>query len=675
MWNRKVQFKKLCEPITIGNMNIKNRMVMPAMAVRTAANGFVTDRTKFHFGERAKGGVGLIIVGIAAIDYRQARLFDEQLSIDDDRFIPGLSDLVEIIHSHGAKAALQLHHGGNVVSSAVTGLQPVAPSPIARPGHEMPRELTCGEIADIVTRFAEGAIRAQKAGFDAVELNACHRYIIQNFLSSAWNKRKDSYGGDLKNRARFLLEIIGAIKEIVGKDYPLLVRLNGKEYSVKDGTTLEEAMEVSLLIQTAGVDAVHISAFPATYPYPRSVVPPTLPIFHPGCYAHLAAGVKGVVSIPVIAVGRITPEFGERMLRRRKADLIAFGRGLIADPELPNKVIWGRADDIRRCLGCNECYGSDPVKHAKHCTVNAAAFMQDEEPVIRPIQKAKKVLIVGGGPAGMEAARVAAQRGHEVILCEKGKRLGGQLLLATMIRNEYGTLTQYLSTQIRKLGVKIALGKRVTSDYVQEIKPDVIVFATGITSHKPKIPGIDSKNIISAESIIERKILWYLGSTLANKPLGYSLIKWLLKSSLIFGKKVVVMGAGLAGCELADFLMERGKQVSIVTEEESMADGLGTMPVLKGYLLDKLSVSGCTMLSGARYERITKEGLVITTREGQPRTLEADKIICVAGVQKNTELSADFEKKAGATDMIGDCAEPRGIMEAIHDGYRIGNEL
>lgn len=675
MWKSKVQFKNLCEPIAIGDMVIKNRMAMPAMAVRTAANGFVTDRTKFHFRERAKGGVGLIIVGIAAVDYRKGRLFDEQLSIDDDRFIPGLSDLVEIIHNHGAKAALQLHHGGNVASSAVTGLQPVAPSPIARPGHELPRELTCAEIADIITRFAEGANRARQAGFDAVELNACHRYIIQNFLSSAWNKRKDGYGGDLKSRARFLLEIIGEIKEVVGKNYPLLVRLNGKEYSVKGGTTLEEAKEVSLLSQTAGVDALHISAFPATYPYPRSVVPPTLPIFRPGCYAHLAAGVKGAVRIPVIAVGRISPEFGERILRKGKADLIAFGRGLIADPELPNKVIRGSADDIRRCLGCNECYGSDPIKHAKHCTVNAAAFMQDKEPVIRPAQKAKKVLIVGGGPAGMEAARVAAQRGHEVMLCEKGKRLGGQLLLATMIRNEYGDLTQYLSTQIRKLGVKITLGKRVTADFVEEIKPDTIIFATGVTSHKPEIPGIESKNIISADKIRERKILWYLGSTLTRTPLGYSLIKWLLKSSLIFGKKVVVMGAGLAGCELADFLMERGKRVSIVTEQESMADGLGTMPVLKQYFLEKLSASGCTMLSGAKYERITKEGLVIITKEGQSRTLEADKIIYVAGVKQNTEPFAFFEKKLGEVDMAGDCVEPRGIMEAIHDGYRSGNEL
>lgn len=673
--SKKRQFKILCEPISVGEMKIKNRMVMPAMAVRTAADGFVTDRTKMHFRERAKGGVGLIIVGIAAVDYRKGRLFNEQLSIDNDRFIPGLSDLVEIIHSQGAKAALQLHHGGNVVSSAVTDFQPVAPSPIARPGHELPRELTRDEISKIVIRFAEGANRAKKAGFDAVELNACHRYIIQNFLSSAWNKRQDDYGGNLKNRARFLLEIIEAIKKVVGRNYPLLVRLNGKEYSVEGGTTLEEAKEVSLLIQKGGVDAIHISAFPATYPYPRSVVSPFLPIFRPGCYAHLAAEIKRVVSIPVIAVGRISPELGQRILRKGNADLIAFGRGLIADPELPNKVNSGNVDDIRRCLGCNECYGSDPISHTKHCTVNAAAFKYDEEHTLKPIKKSKKVLIVGGGPAGMEAARIAAQRGHEVMLYEKGRKLGGQLLLAQLLREEYDSLTQYLSNQISRLGVKILLGKKFTPDLAAQIKPDAIVFATGVKPHKPKIPGIESKKVISANSIGKWKILWSLGSIIITMPLGHSLIKWLLKSNLLLGKSVVVMGGGLAGCELADFLMERGIKVTIVTEQESMADGLGTMPILTQYFFEKLSASNCTMLSGAKYESIKKEGLVITTKEGLTRTLEAHKIIYAAAVKKNTAPFASFKKNPGKVDMVGDCVEPRGIMEAIHDGFRIGNEL
>lgn len=233
--NGTVALRRLCEPIRIGKMEIKNRMVMAPMGMRQAKNGFVTDRDKRYYEERAKGGAGLLILEACSVDYRAARLYNEQHSMDYDKYIPGMRELVEVIHRNGAKAALQLHHGGNVVSSTVTNLQPVAPSAVARPSHEVPHELTVPEIEEIIARFAKATERAKKAGFDAVELSAGHRYIIQNFLSSAWNKRRDQYGANLKNRARFLLEIIKAIQDNLGKDYPLIVRLNGQEYGVEGG--------------------------------------------------------------------------------------------------------------------------------------------------------------------------------------------------------------------------------------------------------------------------------------------------------------------------------------------------------------------------------------------------------------------------------------------------------
>lgn len=670
-----MQPKILCDPIQIGDMRIKNRMVMPAMAIMDAVNGgFISEQTKFHFEKRAKGGVGLIFVGACTVDYRESRLFDEQISIDHDKFIPGLREVVEIIHNNKAKAAVQLQHGGNVVKSTVTQLQPVAPSAVARPGYEQPRELTQKEIAEIIVKFTEAAERARKAGFDAIELSACHRYLIQNFLSSAWNKRTDKYGGTIENRTRFLLEIIRAVKETVGQDFPLLVRLNGREYSVDEGTTIDESQRVAKLLQDAGVHALNISAFPAQYPYPITPVSPTLPLFHPGCYAHLAENVKKVVQIPVVAVGRISPELGEKLLRNKKADLIAFGRGLIADPELPNKVLTGRLDDIRRCLGCQECY--NPSNWGERCTVNAAAFKKEREYIISPAKKIKNVFVIGGGPAGMEAARVAALRGHKVFLYEQADKLGGQqLLLSTLLREEYSDLTKYYTSQLKNLNIRVELNKKGTPALIEEIKPDAVITAAGPVLSTKQISGFNEKRVINIASIKKKKILWYIGSTFMSTKQGRSVLRWLLKFNIVFGKKVIIMGGGLAGSELADFLVERGKEVIIVTEEDDIAEGLGTMPVLRQYLLDKLAAKGVTMLSGMKYEKITKNGVVITNKDSQTRTIEADTLVSIGSAIQNTELYDAVKQNVPEVYIAGDSKKPQGMGEAISDGFQIGLKL
>jgi 2,4-dienoyl-CoA reductase-like NADH-dependent reductase (Old Yellow Enzyme family)/thioredoxin reductase len=668
-----MRLRKICEAAQIGKLDIRNRMVMPAMLGTADPEGFVTEGTISHFEERAKGGTGLIIVGACSVDHRRAKLLDNQLSIDDDKFIPGLSELVRAIHKYGAKAAVQIQHGGNVVKSEMTHFQPVAPSAVARPGCELPRELTVKEIGEIVDLHAQSAERAKKAGFDAVEISACHRYLVQNFLSSAWNKRRDEYGGALKNRVRFLLEIIGAIKGATGQNFPLLVRINGKEYGVEEGTTLEEAKEVAVMIQEAGVDCVDVTAFPATYPYPMHGVPPTLPLFRHGCYVDLAEAIKRVVRIPVIAAGRITPELGERLLKEGKTDIIAIGRGLIADSELPNKVISGRLNEIRRCLGCQECYY--PPEPGTRCTVNAAAFGKEREYVIKPAERTKRILVAGGGPAGMEAARVAAMRGHEVILYERERRLGGQLLLAAMLRDEYETLSRYLTRQLKKLGVKIELEKQVTPETIKDMRADAVILALGPESKVPGIPGIDRENVISAATLKKHRLIWFLGSILMRSPLGRSLIKGFLKFDIVFGQRTVVIGGGLAGSEMADFLVQRGKKVTVVTEHEDMTDGLEIMTVLREYFIEKLAAEGVTMLTGVKYEKATEKGLVITTKEGETRTIEADTIVLTGGAKPNTQLFKAFEGKAPEVYMVGDSNEPRGILEAIKDGFKTGREV
>jgi 2,4-dienoyl-CoA reductase-like NADH-dependent reductase (Old Yellow Enzyme family)/thioredoxin reductase len=602
-----------------------------------------------------------------------SRLGDDQLSIDDDKFLPGIQEIAKLIHSYDVKVALQLQHGGNVVKSNVTHLKPVAPSAIPRPGYEIPKELSIREIKIIIERFAEAAKRGKSAGYDAIEISACHRYLIQNFLSPAWNKREDEYGGSLANRCRFLLEIIRAIKERCGQDFPLIVRMNGMEYDVPNGTTLEEAMKTARIIQNAGISAINVSAFPANYPYPLTAVSATLPLFHQGCFLNLATGIKKAVQIPVIAVGRMTPEIGERAIKDKKADIIAFGRGLIVDPQLPKKVLDGKIDEIRRCIGCLECY--DPDDFARRCSVNPTAFSEKQESSIRATSFPKKVLVIGGGPGGMEAARVAALRGHQVTIYDKDPKLGGQLLLGAIFRKEYQELNDYLRIQLTKLGVEIQLNKKFDLKHLNSINADAIVVAIGPSYYSKEIPGINESIVFSKSNMSKKWYGRFIGAKFISQRWFPSIVDKLIETGFIFGKKIVIMGGGLASLELGDFLINRGREIVIVTEKETAEEGLGTMPILRQHYLDKLNEKGIRILSGVHYEKITKEGLNLKTREGKNRSIEANCIVFIPDARPNLSIYSMLKDKVREVQNIGDSAHPAGILEAIRDGYKIGNEI
>ncbi|MFC1981497.1 FAD-dependent oxidoreductase [Chloroflexota bacterium] len=550
-------FQKLFEPGRIGKMDINNRILMSPMGNQLWKDGFVTDRLKDYFEARAKGGVGMVMTDPLKVTWPVGAGHKDTGLIVDDKFILGLSELVQVIHQQGVKIAAQLGHMGPADAFPVTEtlLQPVAASTIGEPPdythpassivrYSLPREMSVGEIVDVVAAFAKGAERVQKAGFDAIEINAHTRYLINSFLSPAWNRRKDEYGGDLRNRARFLLEIVSTIKEAVGHDYPLLCRINGEERNIIGGITIEMAKEFALMLENAGVDAIDVSG-----------MWPHIPSDPPGFNVNAASAIKKVVSIPVLVSGRLSPELGERLLRHKKADFIVIGRPLIADPELPNKAASGRLDDITPCLYCDSCLALD-----RDCAVNAARG-REREYEIKPAEKTKKVLVVGGGPGGMEAARVAALRGHQVVLYEKENKLGGQLILASILRKENEALIKYLTTQMRKLGVKVELGKEVAPALIAEIKPDAIVLATGATSSLPEIPGINRDNVLSGADIQEmmhsrlrrdgrnkrgsrRRVIWYLGCILMRAPFGQSVMRQLLRFWTPFGKRVVVVGGG-----------------------------------------------------------------------------------------------------------------------------------
>lgn len=638
-------FEQLFQPFRIGSMTLKNRIVMPPMGTNYATEeGYVTDQLKDYYEERAKGGVGLIIVEATCVDSPVGKAFSHQLVIDEDRFIPGLSQLVQAIHQHGAKIAVQLHHAGNGTKTSITHSQPVAPSPVTRPGYDPPRELIHKEVEELVLRFAQAAERAKQAGFDGVEVHGAHLYLLAQFLSSAWNRRQDAYGGTLENKARLLLEILQAIRERVGSTYPVWFRLNGREYGIEDGITLDETRTVAGMLQDAGADAIHVSAF--AYVNPRAIPPMSQ---RAGTMLHLAQAVKEVVTIPVIAVGRIDPELGEKALQEGRADLIAIGRGLIADPELPNKAAEGRLEEVTPCISCNTCMDHvvDWDKSIR-CVINAATG-REKEYIITPAPKAKKVLIVGGGPAGMEAARVAKLRGHEVELWEKAERLGGQLLTAAAPPHKEGIpiLLNYLVNQVDKLGIKVRLEQEATPALIEKEKPDVVVLATGATPLLPEITGVGRPNVVKAQDVLLEKVE--------------------------AGEKVIVIGGELVACETAEFLADKGKKVTILRRGPKIAEKIAHSP--RELLLSRLEAKGVTMLTGVRYESISDKGLTLVTSEGERLTIEADTIVLAAGAASNTQLFQALEGKIREIYLAGDCVQPRRIVEAMHDGSSIGRKI
>jgi len=622
---------------------LKNRVVRPAMHTRFGtADGYVTDQLLDYYEALAAGGAGLVIVEYTAVDALLGRAGLNQLVIDDDKFIPGLKKLAQVIQKHGAKAALQLHHAGRVARPGAVGVQPVAPSAIPAQGSKylMPRALTVAEIKELVLRFAQGAERAKKAGFDAVELHGARDYLLNQFLSPASNKRPDNYGGNLANRARFLLEIMGAIRQLTGPAFPLWPRLNGMEVGIPEGICLEDAKELAQMLEGAQADAIHVMEFPG-FLHPPMCEPP-------GSMVYLAEAIKKVVSVPVIAGGRSTPEVAEQVLREGRADLIFFGRALWADPELPNKLAEGRRDDVAPCLECRKCREVLHKDGVLACTVNAALGWEREYR-IRPAKKAKRVLVVGGGPAGLETARIAALRKHEVILCERGERLGGQLLLAARPPYKGGieALTAYLSNQVKKLGVRVETGKEVTAALINEINPDAVVMATGMVPLIPDIAGIDRGTVVTAQDILAEKA--------------------------DFGKNIVVIGGALVGCETAEFLRDRGCQVTII--EVLPEIGAQVSPEIKSFLLKRLAEKGVVMLAGVQKEEITERGVEILNEEGHRQLIEADTIVLAIGARPNRTLVNELRETVPEIYLAGDCQEPRDIMAAIADGARVGRAL
>lgn len=651
-----LHFEKLFEHIYLGELKIKNRIVMPAMGTNFATeDGYVTEQLKCYYENRARGGVGLIIVEITCIQSPIGKVIPRQLCIDDNKFISGLRELSQIIQKHGAKVFLQLHHGGRSSSSRLTGFQPVAPSPIAMPGGETPRELSLEEIEGIIDFFVIGACRAQEAGFDGVELHCTHNYLLAQFLSPASNKRHDIYGGNLKNRARLLCNIIAAIKNKTGTGFPVGVRLTGKEFETENGITLQESQQVAIWLQEAGAAAINISASSVARPIHvmqwsvEGEEIPRPPMNHPpGYLISIAESIKKSVSIPVIAVGRINPQAAEQALRENRVDMVAIGRRLIADPELPHKAFSGRLEDIRPCIGCFECREKILSGQQMDCVVNPA-LGKEQELTIRLADLKRRIVVVGGGAAGMEAARVAALRGHDVTLFDKGSILGGQLLFAAVPphKGELKLLISYLTGQLNKLGVKVELGTEVTPELVLKLKSDTLIIGTGTERYVPGILGIEKSNAATAEDVLA----------------GKSKI----------GNKVVIIGGGVTGLETAEFLAVHKKNVIVVEMLDTLAAGMEG--VHKEYLLERLARLDVKVLTKTTAESLTDDGLVISTNGLRKKVIQVDTIVTATSPSPNQKLYQELLGKISNIRLVGDCFKPRSIKEAIEDGFRIGLEI
>jgi 2,4-dienoyl-CoA reductase-like NADH-dependent reductase (Old Yellow Enzyme family)/thioredoxin reductase len=635
------ELEALFRPIKVGNVQLKNRLVMLAIATVYTTDGRVNDRLRDFVVERAKGGVGLITFGI--LEPLPVGPHSTHAAIDHDKFVPGLRQAVEAIHVAGAKVAAQIGVTEGYAKSEDAHLEHVSASAVSvRPNLPPPRALTIEEIHMMVDAFGEATRRAREAGFDAVELHAGIGFLINRFLSTCTNQRTDEYGGSMENRMRFLLEILDSARRKAGSDYTLWCRISAEEF-MKGGLTLEDTKKMAPIMVKAGAKALDVQVG-----WHESPVPLVQMYVPRGAYVHVAEAIKRVVSVPVIAAYRINdPLVAARVVAEGKADLVGMARALIADPELPNKANEGRFEDIRRCIACCHCLDQIMEDKPLACAVNARCG-REAEYTIGTAARARKVFVIGGGPAGMEAARVAALRGHRVTLWEKGNQLGGQLRLAAVPpgKDEINSLTAYLSGQVSKLGVKVNLGQEATAQAIERGKPDAVIVASGATPIIPDIPGVRGANVVTALEV--------LGGTRQ------------------VGERVVVIGGGMVGCETAELLAQQGKKVTVLEMLGRIGSDIGR--TTRWVVLQRLGKAGVRTETKAKVEEITDKG-VRAKRDGSSEFFEADSVVLAVGFQASQALAKGLEGKVAELHMIGDCTEPRRIAQAIESGLRVAREL
>jgi len=639
--------KKLFTPHKINNCIIPNRLVVTAMVANYCnQDGTATDQYIAYHEEKAKGGWGLIITEDYGVN-ENAKGYQNIACLYNDEQMESHKKLTDTIHQYDSKIFAQIYHPGRQTSHFVNGdVQPVAPSAIPCPWcRDLPRELTIEEIKEIIGQFGDSALRAKKAGFDGIEIHGAHGYLIAEFLSPYTNKRSDEYGGGFENRVRFLREVIVDVRSKVGKGFPVIIRISGDEM-VEGGRTIAETRELAIELEDMGFDAIHVSS--GVYGNYNKGIVSTMYAEH-GWTADFAAEVKKLVNIPIITCNRINdPKMADTLICLDKADFVGMGRGSLADPELPNKAKNGDFESIRYCLGCLQGCVSQLLKGASiTCLVNPELGLEYKKQEMKT-SNPKNIMVIGGGPGGLEAAMIAAKKGHKVTIFEKSDDLGGQFKAAAYppCKGELATFTAWLRNELKKLNVKIQMKTTVDEEIIKSENPDAIIVATGGTPVVPNIKGIDLPKVVIAEDVLLGKI-----PTTDN---------------------VVVCGGGEVGGETAATLAQQEKNISIV---EMLPDMLNELDEVQTISLKKiLNYYGVKSYLETKVVEITEEGVVCENKEGI-FTIPATTIILAFGYKPNNSIEVVAKANCKEVYVIGGAKKTGNAMTAVREGYNIGIEI
>jgi len=639
-----MDYHHLFEPGKIGSLSVKNRVVMPPMGTNLAsAEGEITDHLIRYYEERAKGGVGLIIVEVTSVEYELGKAVTSQPRADHNKYIPGIHRLANAVQKYDSKIFMQLHHAGSKSNSMLTeGKQIVAPSAVTCPAvGEEPRELTNEEVKELVNKFVLAAVRCKAAGIDGVELHGAHGYLINQFLSPYTNLRTDEYGGSFENRMRFIEEIIVGIRKTCGEEYPLIVRISADEF-VEGGIDLELGIKMSKYLEKLGVDAIHVSA--ANYDSMDKVIEPAS--YKQGWRVYLAEEVKKEVKIPVIAVGVIREaEFADSVIREGKADFVAIGRGLIADPEWAIKAEEGRDQEIRKCISCLHCTTTLFSGCHVNCTVNVRMGRELEFESFQRTKNRRRVAVIGGGPAGMEAARVLTLKGYIVTVFEKEVQLGGQLNLANkpLHKEKINWILDYLKNEMVRLEIDIQLNYEATVDEISALDPYAVFIATGSHNFIPDIVGTHLPNVHGYEEVLLDKVEFS-------------------------NKSIAVVGAGMTGCETAELLATKGNSVTLI--DMSPVIGNGIAPTTRFDLLKHLTNVEVDMMPNHKLLSISPTAIVVEhTESAELVSLDVDHVIMALGTRSYNPLEARFKEQLRNVFVLGDAKSPGQIAQAIKDGF------
>jgi 2,4-dienoyl-CoA reductase-like NADH-dependent reductase (Old Yellow Enzyme family)/thioredoxin reductase len=702
-------YSALLQPGRIGSLELRNRIVMAPMGSNFAeSDGRCGERIQAYYEARAKGGAGLLIMGVCAVAYPNGTGEPFQVGVSSDEFIPGLAGVAERAHRHGAKIAMQLHHGGKNAAQdraqgrevwvpsipkmhVPAGMAAVTPEELASfvgigPHKPRMRVMDRADIEQLVEWFAAAAARALQAGFDGLEIHSAHNYILANFLSPYHNQRDDEYGGPLENRARVLLQTLAAVRARVGRDFPVWVRLDAAEMHTPGGITLDDALATARLCEQAGADAISVSAY-AMMVSGSAFTDAPIPQ-QPGAFLDSAAAIRRAVNVPVITSGRLEPEAASRAVEAGQIDFVAMARKMLADPDIPIKLAENRPQDIRPCIYCYACVSEIFVNRRVKCAVNAQTGHEHEAALV-PADSPRHVLVVGGGPAGMEAARVAALRGHRVTLAERSDRLGGTLFFAALAYPENGRLLDYLVAQVRQLPIELMLNTEADAALVQRLRPDAILVATGARRAAPQIPGATQNHVWSGDEL--RRLMTGDGAdaiaraklSLAERALfkaggmlrvtdSTQALQSLSKLWMPLGKRVVIVGGGLVGLELAEFLLARGREVRVL--EPGTHAGRELSIVRRWRVLEAVQSHG-TLHLGASVLAIERHAVCWSDAAGAAQRSAADSVVLALGAEADDGVARALEGCGVPLQRIGDCAGLGYIEGAMRDGHRAGREV